>query len=244
MGKRLFGFAGVAIVVAAFIGLGSWQLRRLDEKKTLNARITSRGDRPVAGFDDIVDDRVAPAAVAYRRVRVRGTFDVAREVVLTGRSHRSISGHHLVTPLVIAPGRAVLVDRGWVPIDMGEPGAAGARPPTGEVEITGVLFESVPPGRFAPAIPAEGTLAHVPRIDVERLQEQMPYDVAPVWILQRTQQPAQGELPAPADLIKPDAGPHLSYAIQWFLFAAIAIVITIVFEYRRRHPVPTVDSAR
>ena len=89
------------------------------------------------------------------------------EFVLYGRTQNSQAGNHLLTPLLLAGGHAILVDRGWVPLDIDEPGAPGAAPPSGDVDVEGVLLSSEggPPGAVGTA-DVEGTCVPGPhRLD-------------------------------------------------------------------------------
>src|SRR5439155_21931636 len=77
---------------------------------------------------------------------------------------------------------------------------------------------------FGASLPATGHLATIARIDVPRLRAQLPYAVYPLYLLLQSQQPPQrGTYPVPVTLRPLDEGPHLAYAIQWFLFGGIAV---------------------
>jgi surfeit locus 1 family protein len=213
----------LVVLVVGFLSAGVWQLGRLDEKKRLSRSQLARSAQPEASVADALAQR--PEAAVYRRVAVTGTYDVEHEVVLLSRSFDGISGHHLLTPLVDAGRRAVIVDRGWVPLDDGHPGAPDALPPPGVVTVRGVLLASQHRGIFGPRLPLSGYLDEMFRIDVPRLRKQLPYAVYDDYLLLASQEPAQARaLPKVVALPAPDLGPHLNYAIQWFSFAAIALL--------------------
>ncbi|MDH4118445.1 MAG: SURF1 family protein, partial [Acidimicrobiia bacterium] len=141
--------------------------------------------------------------------------------LVRSQTFRSEAGFHVITPLEIAEGRFVLVNRGWVPLVMDTPPVA-ASPPTGEVTELAFIRLSQQRPTFGQTEPP-GILTVVPRIDLARIQEQIPGDLAPVWV-QRISATAD-TLPMP--LSSPDTsdtGPHVLYAIQWFAFAVIALV--------------------
>jgi len=216
----------VLALVIAFLNLGFWQLRRLHSRRARNAVVTARLAIPAQPLPDVVPSAGAdPASLSYRRVVAEGTFDTAREVILPDRSYNERAGNEVVTPLVLADGRAVMVDRGWVPLDDNAPPIVAALPPSGTVRITGVLFASQVRGRFGPRNPDTGTLRQIFRIDLARLQQQLPYTLAPVYVQELSQEPAQTvQYPLAEVLPALDEGPHLSYALQWFAFALIAVV--------------------
>jgi surfeit locus 1 family protein len=213
----------VALAVAALcVRLGLWQLHRLAQRRAFNAAVvagTSASPAPVEGLADRGE------AAAYRSADATGRYDPARELLFYGRANANGDpGSEVLTPLRLDDGDAVLVDRGWIPFDPNQPlpvpGAAGA--PAGTVTVTGVLF---PPDSSTP--PAEGTapVTIVRRVNLAQIAAQLPYRLLPYYLLLREQTPAQtGGLPTAAPLPELSEGPHLSYAIQWFSFAAIAIL--------------------
>lgn len=225
----------VFVFGVACVELGFWQLRRLDQRKTLNAAIISHKHMPIASVETVLGSADVTAAL-YRRVTATGCYDIPQEVLLSGRAVNDRPGNDLITPLKLSDGRALIVNRGFVPLEINTPGAAQARPPSGMVTVTGILLPTEKKGLFGQTIPS-GHLSTIVRIDIPRIHEQLPYDVLPVYMLLATQKPAElGGLPQP-ESFTPDLsnGPHLSYAIQWFLFASIAVVGYLVIAWRTAH---------
>jgi surfeit locus 1 family protein len=242
--KRLVKLLAVALLVTATcVALGIWQIARLHQKQQFNAEVRAGLSTRYAAIDAVFADAVDPDAVRYRRVEATGTYDVAHEFVLYGRSQNSDAGNHMLTPLRLPDGRAILVDRGWVPLDVDEPGAAAVAPPSGGVHVEGVLFtsEGGPPGVVGRIDGGETTLA---KVDLARIQSHLPYTIVPDYLLLQRQSPAQPDgLPEPAPLPELSEGPHLSYAVQWFTFAAITLVGFFVLAFReRRDPRDTGDA--
>jgi len=199
------------IAVIAFVMLGFWQLRRLDERRTFNNAVSVALEAepiPIAG---------APAE-GYVRVTVAGTFDTSVET-LTLRSFEGTSGYHVLTPLVLGDGTGVLVDRGWVPISYDTPPVGGpAAAPTGEVLVTGILW---PAEHQAIPETLPGTLR---AIAPEVVGAFTPYPMRDSYLVLQTADPAPSELPIPPAPPELSDGPHLGYAVQWFLFAGVVIV--------------------
>jgi surfeit locus 1 family protein len=211
-------FALVGVI--AFVNLGLWQVRRLDERREANALVSARlaeSERPLAEvLAEVGDD---PDELAYRRVSVDGTYLTDQELLLSVRPHGGSPGHHLLTPLETAGGEGVLVDRGWVPLPLDDPPVSQAAPGEGPVTVRGVLF----PPLEDPGSPPDAEF--VRQVDLARIAGRTSIELAPVYLLAQEQvPPAPGDLPRPGDLPELDEGPHLSYAIQWFLFAAIVVV--------------------
>jgi surfeit locus 1 family protein len=217
----------VVLLVVVMVNLGFWQLRRLDEKKDRNALITARMDEPVAPIDEILDQGDTSdvgADVRFRRATAIGTYDVADQVLVRNRSFDGAAGSWVLTPLVLDDGTALVVNRGWVPVVADEVLSPDAAPPTGTVSVEGLVEQTEERGRFGPTDPAGGRLDVLSRVDVARYQHQVDLHLYPVWLQLTDQDPEAGDIPT---LLRPpelSEGPHLSYAVQWFIFSTIAVI--------------------
>lgn len=238
MPGRRWAVLGVIVVVAVgvMIALGFWQLRRLHDVREDNARVRARLSLPAEPIERVLPPGGDAERITYRRVTIAGRYDRVSELLLRNRSYRGQPGSHVLTPLVLEDGRAVLVDRGWIPLTLSGPDEERTRPPVLQpVEVAGVLFPSERKGAFGPAIPPTGRLTAIPRIDVPRIAKQVNYPTLPLYLRLESQTPSQSsDLPVPPGLPHLGEGPHLSYAIQWFIFATIAAA-TYVVLFRRRH---------
>jgi surfeit locus 1 family protein len=236
--RSLVTLVVVLVVAATCVRLGLWQLDRLEERRTGNARAEERlAAAPVdlASVADVTAGDAAAETLEWRQVEVRGVYRPGEEVLQRSRAHRGRNGYHVLTPLETADGTVVLVRRGWVPFELDEPPVAEARPPEGEVVVRGYLERSEEQASFGPTDPTDGRLTRVFRADVPRLDAQVAGRLWPLVVHLESQQPAPAELPVPADRPEFDDGNHLSYALQWFSFAAIAVVgYGFVLRSRRR----------
>jgi cytochrome oxidase assembly protein ShyY1 len=236
--RWLAGLGLVVLVAVTFSRLGVWQLHRLDERRAYEDLVASRLAAAPAPLDEVLAGGVGADEIRYRRVTASGTFDTAHEVILYGRTQGDQSGNHVLTPLLLQDGTAVAVDRGWVPFEDDSPPLADAAPPDGVVRVSGVLFPSEvdTASTTAGGSPAAPTTIFS-KVDLGALAAEVPYPLAPVYLLLGSQEPAPAALPVVAPLPDPAGGPpHLSYAIQWFTFATIAVggfVILVRREYRR-----------
>jgi surfeit locus 1 family protein len=218
----------IAVLVAATcVNLGLWQLRRLDERRALNARILDRRSAPPVSIDGVQENT---AAEPYRAATAQGTYDVEHEVLVYGRSLDGEAGQHLVTPLLLPDGGAILVVRGWVPFTMQAAPVREAAPPATEVTVDGSLVPDEGDGSDVPD--ADGIVRD---LDVRGIASSLPYDVFPLPLQLADQTPPQpGSLPIPVPLPALSEGPHLSYAMQWFSFAFIALVGAVILLRRDR----------
>ena len=158
-----------------------------------------------------------------RRLHARGVYDYAGERLWRPRAYEGVPGVALITPVKLADGSAVLVDRGWAPspdayhIDQ----RAYREPDTADVVGIGM---AAPRGRGD--------------VDPAKLRDSLPYPLLP-FILQQLPPSTALHRPPPPRLVRsplPDLGdgPHLSYAIQWFSFAVIIVVGSVALA-RKQH---------
>jgi surfeit locus 1 family protein len=216
------------IVAVVCIALGFWQLQRLADRRALNAEIrAARSTSPttVRTADDF------GALSAFRSVVVEGTYDIEGEVLLYGRSLDGEPGHVVVTPLALGDGSGVLVLRGWVPFSLDRAPVVEAAPAVRDVVIEGWLIAPESRGRSRPD--SDGI---VRTLDISGIGDRLPFDLAPFAIQLRAQDPPITGLPVPVPLPELSDGPHLSYAIQWFCFAAISVAGAAILARRERSP--------
>jgi surfeit locus 1 family protein len=235
-GVWIAGVLIVIVTVIVFVNLGMWQLRRLDERRAFNTTIESRlAEAPVELGLLLALEGSDPAALEYRRVTAAGTYNTEDEILLQARTLNGVSGHNVVTPLEM-PGTVVAVNRGWVPIDSQGPPVPDALPPAGDVTVAGILRVSEGRGPTG-VIEDDGSYRKIGRLDLELLAPQWSSSLIPVYLQLDRQDPAQGEYPSPLPPPEIGEGAHLSYAIQWFVFAAVAAIgfpILVVNTARRR----------
>jgi surfeit locus 1 family protein len=207
-------FLALAVVLAAvFVRLGFWQLDRLANRRARNVELAARLSKPVTAFEQL------PDTSEFRRATVSGTPDYEHDILYTGRSRSGSPGVYILTPVRRASSdTAVIVIRGWVYA----PDAATidrARWRETRTSFSGYV-NSLPANPPSPEARAgERKLRHLSFLGV---QELLPYPVSDRYVV-ALDSASDG---APARLTMPsiDNGPHLGYAIQWFAFAAIALI--------------------
>ena len=258
--RWLLGHLLALSLVVLFVNFGFWQLRRLAQREAYNALLEARLSAQPQPFSQLVEqysltasERAENSAI-YRRAQVSGRFDTANELLLRSRALDGQPGYHVLTPLRLAAGRALLVDRGWVPFALDTPPIKEAAPPTGKVNVTGILqpTQPEPPGGglldklgLLQQDPAKGKLSAAFFVDPARLSVGRPYTLEPVFLELGTQTPAQtGQLPVPPPPPEISQGPHLSYAFQWFSFALIGVVGYVVLLRGVLRDKPTTEDVR
>lgn len=220
----LLGFAAIAV------RLGFWQLHRRSERRATNAAALALRNAPELDLAARTGD-----PLANRRVRASGTYDRTHELVLRGQVLREIPGVVLVTPLRLsgAGDTAVLVERGFVPSPDAvtlPPEAAGLNEP-GTRTVRGVALPLViAPDSGAPLVHAGGTTWK--RLDLGAVRARLPYPILD-FAIRQTPDSGLPRMPRRREPPALDDGPHLSYAIQWFAFAVIAVVFAGIFGVKR-----------
>ena len=193
----------IALALAvALVNLGLWQLRRLDQKRSHNRVLA---DRATAAVVDVGAGQPTgdPAELAYRVAAATGTYRPDQEVFVRSRSLDGAPGAWVLTPLELADGRSVIVNRGWIPASGPPALPADARAPGGQVTVQGLLMPSEERGSFGPRDPATGTLPSLARADLTRLQAQVPERLYPLYVQLQAQDPAP-TTPLPALVPPPE----------------------------------------
>lgn len=223
--RGIVGSLLVLLVAAACVRLGLWQLDRLGQRRDRNDVVEARFTATPMELNGVSGDS---AGIVYRRVRLTGTYDHDHDVVLAGRSLHGLPGVHLFSPLRLERGGAVLVERGWLPSADARSVDTAPYRRQGTIVVEGIALPFPTPERTVPVADTfSGTWYRLgaPGPGV------FPYRTAPFYV--RRLVAADGGEP-PALLAPPELGdgPHLSYAVQWFSFATIAVVGWIVLLLR------------
>jgi surfeit locus 1 family protein len=223
-GRRWISTLLVLLAMAVMIRLGFWQINRLHQRQARNAETARLIALPPLDLER--ESLPADPEVRYRRATVSGTFDLSQQVALKIQNFGAAAGIHLVAPLVLDNGQAVLVDRGWIPDELSDPAEWAQFDVAGTVTVTGYLRPSEtlrPRSGAATATPLPGGQAAWYRVDVGAIQRQMPYELLPVYVLQSPGPEGNVELPYRTDPeFDLSDGSHLGFAWQWWIFALVA----------------------
>jgi surfeit locus 1 family protein len=230
--KWLLSHLFVLALVVLMVNLGFWQLRRLDQRRSFNDEVRSHTTTDVEPMptdladapDDVVDDRLDD--LVWRRVSVSGRYVGDQDLLVANRTVEGQPGYWLVTPLVPDDGSPeVAVVRGFVTrvlVDQGD--LSGVAAPDGPVTVVGYVQRSVGGGRLATSTGDAG-VPEISRVDLGRLADHWQTGIQPFWLqLTEQQPPVAGDSLTAVPLPTLDEGPHLSYAVQWFIFSTIAVI--------------------
>ncbi|NLA36559.1 MAG: SURF1 family protein [Actinobacteria bacterium] len=228
--KWILSHVLVGALLVSMLGAMFWQISRMHEREAVNAVIAERSEGETLDFSTIVDredltDPAVQGSLEYQAVRLVGTYDTEREFTIPNRTLDGAPGRLVVTPLVWSQTEApILAIRGFIPQSFSDNEAPidGAEPPSGTVQVAGYLRLTETPGSLQLANPDLGK-NQVARMDLEQLQEVRGAKFQPMYLLVANQDPPTDQAllstyPLPAK----SEGRHLSYAVQWGIFTAIA----------------------
>jgi surfeit locus 1 family protein len=212
----LLVLAGAALCVR----LGIWQLDRLEQRRAFNSHVEAQWAAPAVDLNSEIP--VDITGMEYRAVLVHGSYDYENQVALRNQYWQDRYGYHLLTPLLLEDGTAVLVDRGWIPGDEGEDPAnwPGFDDET-EVSLSGIIRLGGEEPDVGGVPDENGVLRFWNNVNLERISEQLPYELTSVYIqLDIDENDTQPPIPYQPE-IELTEGPHLGYAGQWFIFASL-----------------------
>ena len=218
MSRRTILFLALALAAGAlFVRLGFWQLARLHERQARNAVVAGRQRGTALPVRALPRDT---AAARYHPATVDGHFDYDHELVLSSRTHQGSPGVELLTPVrMVGTDTAVLVNRGWVYSPNGGTVDRSRWREGDSAHVVGYA-ELYAPDAGATSSSTDARI--VRRVSRQEIASKVPYPVAPFYLVARSDS-GSAVHPARRDLPALDDGPHGSYAVQWFCFAAIAL---------------------
>lgn len=219
MRRYLFPLVVGIVGCAILIQLGQWQLERRDWKEGLLAEIVEGINAAPVPLPDQID-----ASMKYLPVTVSGTTTGA-EIDVLSHTREQGAGYQVISRFITDDGRAILVDRGFVPQQM----RRVERPPV-RLQITGNLHWPQDASSSTPAPNLDENIWFAR--DVEHMAEVL--DTLPVLVVASfVQGDNQGARPIPV-AVEGIPNNHLSYAMQWFLIAATWAVMTLALIWRIR----------
>jgi surfeit locus 1 family protein len=214
--------------------LGVWQLSRASQKEALQSALDTRSHLPALSTEALPSSESQAQAEMHRPVVLRGEWQQGATVFLDNRQMNGRPGFFAMTPLLLAPGDAVLVQRGWVPRDAQDRTRVPQVPtPAGPIELKGWLAPA--PGRlfdFAPGAPASGPIRQ--NLVLADHSRELGVTLRPWTVLQSDEGAPKGDglmrqWPRPAA----DVHKHYGYAFQWFGLCALMAGLYVWFQLLR-----------
>ena len=208
------------------IFLGFWQLDRHSQKSDINERISARLDNEPLGLVDI--DKLKSYEIIemerdfeYKSIAVSGKYIQKDSILIRNRTFNGVPGFWLLTPFQLSNSQIIVVNRGWLPISAENYIDSN----TSVIDLIGILRKTELATGLQRADASQGVLESLARPDLARYEDQLGYEIFPMYIQLTGQNPQQADgFPKILDLPEFSEGQHLSYAVQWFIFASIAAI--------------------
>lgn len=216
---RWAGYIAFATLFAiACWWLSQWQFDRNTGRETEIALIEANYDATPVPFERVVDvsDALLPTAAEWRQVTLEGSYAEGDPIFVRNRPHGGSNAFEVLHPFRLSDGTIIIVNRGWVPPGTTAQPSLFPAPPLGHVTVTGHIMPSEAPVRAGRgADPGQ-----VANIDLRAVAELSgPETFVGAYVRAASEQPAASVVIGGFEPPSTDSGPHLSYAIQWILFA-------------------------
>lgn len=220
------------ITVSFLISLGVWQLGRAEEKKALLLAQKLSTDKEIIKIESILASN--SENFSYRKIKISGYYDEAHQFLIDNQIVNGQVGYFVMTPLRLEhSSKAVLVNRGWLPLNKNREVLPELSITTKKTTVTGTInhFPRVGIILAGAKIPTEGWPSVVHLVDINILAKKLAYALLPFQIELDSNMPEgyvrewkinQG--------ITPEK--HIAYAVQWFALAFTFTVLLIAFKCR------------
>ncbi len=221
----------MALLLTAFLWLASWQLNRAEFKQAILDSIASAPEIPLS--------QITAASPQFAITSGSGHYDAKRSFLLDNQVEGGIVGVHLYTPLQLPSGQWIMVNRGWLPMALDRQSLPAFTTPGGSVNISGRL--KFPPrtgvrlNGSSDLVTTESWPQLVTYMELSELEDQLGRTLLPQLIeLDENSTSGYGERqPRPLNF-----GPekHKGYAITWFTFAIVTMVLYLIIIPMGRKP--------
>lgn len=223
--SMLLTVAGVAL----FTALGMWQLERAAFKDSVQLRFEQRLSRDyqaLARDDDLAD-------VQYRKLRFTGRYQDEHHFLLDNQVHQGRAGYQVITPFKLVDSDfIVLINRGWAAWGDSRESMPQILPPRTAGEVSGIAFVPGEPALSLGGVQLTGDWPQlIPYVDIAALQQQYSKQLLPMVLWLAPEQP--GVYVRDWDPIWLPPEKSRAYAVQWFGFAALALILFVVLNLRK-----------
>lgn len=224
------------IIMAVLLSLGTWQVNRLEWKQQLLADIDQKLLSPPLQFDEVEKMDEADQNIDYQPVTVTGHFkhEGERHFLAT---YNSYAGFFIYTPLEMSDGRLVLINRGFVPYDLKDPGQRSEGQRDGLVSITGLARIKLQdkPSYLMPDNDPVKNIFYWKNLELMAETSGLPKDRFVDFFIDANNAPNPGGFPIGGVTIIELPNNHMQYAFTWYglAFAFLCVYITYMVRWYR-----------
>lgn len=233
------------VLVPLFLAAGQWQWNKARVKADLQRELELRTAEPAVDIPTAL--LVDAPSLRYRKIAARGRYEPERQILIDNRMHQERAGYHVVTPLRLAGSDIrLLVNRGWIPAPADRRQVPQVDTPTGDVSVIGTA--AIPATRFF-VLGADGTEGNAAwrtvwqNLDIDRYGKAVDFPIQPIVLELDADSGAGGFV---REWRRPDERrqTNLSYALQWWGFAATTVVLWLVFNVPWKRSEPPTDEGK
>lgn len=219
------------VLIGLCLGLGVWQLQRLEVKEAMIAKMEAAKSARKIYVRDLPEDLQELGEMEYHNVSLPGHFEHEHEFHMVGRRHNGMPGYDIITPFRLEEhGGLILVNRGWVPNERKEPADRIEDPRfDGIIFLTGVLLK---PGEAASYLPKNDPEHNVWLVaDIDAMSKIVGEKLPPVIVETLNPTPPPNSLPIPrAESNIELRNDHMGYAMTWFSLAFAGFAIVFIYH--------------
>ncbi|CEG58071.1 SURF1 family protein [Legionella fallonii] len=217
------------VFISLFIRLGFWQIQRSDEKARMVA-----AEAVLAKQQPISWDFSQKEPMQYQRLKLQGNY-LAPIFLLDNQHHQHQFGYDVLSPLLLADGSVVMVDRGWVQGDSTRRSFPETQSPDGLIEVQGsAYFPSKKQWILGPGMEEkENKVIIIELLDTKMLSHILQKKVYP-FIIRLNKKDTYGFVREWAIVSMPPQR-HLAYALQWFVMAFAVLVLFVALNLKKKN---------
>ncbi|PPR79249.1 MAG: hypothetical protein CFH01_00509 [Alphaproteobacteria bacterium MarineAlpha2_Bin1] len=221
--STVFAFIGFIFL----LGLGTWQLDRLEWKNNLIAeRQSFLNDDPILFNGDIKELNGA----MWKPVQLNGTYQHDKELYLAARSMRGNVGFHVLTPLSLSNGKNILINRGWVPREKKDPLTRIQSNYKGPVELIGIITPGFKKGFFSP----KNDLTNNVWLYVDYMEMSSAVGMTLQKFVIDAKENGRGGFPIGSQTRVNMPNDHLQYAVTWYLLGLTLVFVWFFWNKNRQ----------
>lgn len=209
----------LSIVAFACVKLGEWQLDRLEQRRDGNNAVVANEGKPPVPYREVMGEPIADAE-QWQRVELTGAY-TGEQYQVRYRNYDKKAGIEVVAVLQTVEGDEVLVNRGFIPRQQGQPDTEVLpEPPAGEVAVMGYVHRDER-GDDTAVVPHDFKVRLINSVEIGA---SLGRELVPGYVILATSTPGNGDEIVPMEPPTLNEGNHFSYALQWFAFGGIAII--------------------
>lgn len=220
--RRWFGWLALVVVFSvACVYLSSWQFDRRQQALDAMRQVAQNYDAEIVELKDVATLESFDATNQWRRVEITGRYLIDSTVLVRNRPLNGQAGFLQVVPFQLESGQVIAVERGWLSVTSGFDAPKEQPLPSADLQtVIGHVRPSEPTlNRDAPA-------SQIATINIDSLIEKTAVEAEfykSIYLRMQSESATTGD--SPRKLARPEIseGNHLSYALQWILFALMAL---------------------